>query len=358
MFRPFEKIKRLRSLLETHQLDAVVLDRVANFAWITDGAAGYVNSSTTFGVASVVVDRESALIFTKHSEAARLKDEEHLEEAGFRIVSYGWHEKSPAVVFLQDKRVGSDGLYGQDLSAEIAELRLLRTPEEGQRFDQLGKLCSEAMASSARLLSPGMSELEIAALVQEQCIERDVWPVVNLVAVDDRVFKFRHPLPTKKQMERYALLVLCGRRNGLVVSMSRSVYFGKLPKELREKQEAVAYVDATFISHTKPGVDLAGVFREARAAYADVGYPYEWREHHQGGVAGYEPRELLATEQCAHIVGLGEVYAFNPTIAGVKSEDTILVESEEARVLTEIRDWPQIRVDKYPDVSRPAILEL
>ena len=44
-----------RALLATHSLDAIVLGRVANFAWLTDGAASYVNTASTFGASSLVV---------------------------------------------------------------------------------------------------------------------------------------------------------------------------------------------------------------------------------------------------------------------------------------------------------------
>ena len=62
--------------------------------------------------------------------------------------------------------------------------------------------------------------------------------VVNLIATDERIFNFRHPLPTHKRLERYAMLVLCGRQRGLVCSITRLVHFGRLPDDLRRKAEA------------------------------------------------------------------------------------------------------------------------
>ncbi len=108
------------------------------------------------------------------------------------------------------------------------------------------------------------------------------------------------------------MMVLCGRRGGLVCSLTRFVYFGKLPDEIRRKKEAVAYVDASLIAATRPGSTLGQVFKIAQEAYAAVGYADEWQLHHQGGPAGYEPREYVATPDSKDTVIAGQVYAWNP----------------------------------------------
>jgi Xaa-Pro aminopeptidase len=181
----------------------------------------------------------------------------------------------------------------------------------------------------------------------------------HLIATDERVFAFRHPLPTGKKLKRYAMLVLCGRRWGLVCSVTRLVHFGRLPDELRRKAEAVARVVATSLAATRPGQTPSQVFQRATAAYAECGCPAEWQRHHQGGPAGYEPREYIATPHCQDLVKAGQVYAWNPSIAGTKSEDTILVTSSGTEVLTSIDGWPLLSVVVGDaEYARPAILEV
>jgi antitoxin VapB len=89
------------------------------------------------------------------------------------------------------------------------------------------------------------------------------------------------------------------------------------------------------------------------------GYPDEWQLHHQGGPASYAPRDYLATPASAEIVVTNQVYAWNPSIAGIKSENTILIGSAANEVLTVIEDWPtyEVRIDGGR-VHRPAILEV
>ena len=122
-----------------------------------------------------------------------------------------------------------------------------------------------------------MTEYEIAAALSHEAQRRGVQPIVNLVATDERIFMLRHPLPTGKTMQHYAMVVLCGRRHGLVISLTRLVHFGKLSSELTRKNDAVAKIDAAFIAATRPGVTLGEVFAKGVAAYAATGYPEEWR---------------------------------------------------------------------------------
>jgi Xaa-Pro aminopeptidase len=258
-------------------------------------------------------------------------------------------------------RLGTDGPYpgATDLSGEIARLRACLTPEEGERFRALGRLCAESMAAAASAVRPGQTEYQIAGLLATQVESRGVQAIVNLVATDERIWAFRHPLPTGKELQRYAMLVLCGRHAGLVCSVTRFVHFGPLPADLRRKAEAVARIDAIYIAATKPGETLSAILRRAIQAYEESGFPEEWRHHHQGGAAGYEPREFLATPQSDDVVSAGQAYAWNPSITGTKSEDTILVNTSSHEVLTAMPGWPAYHVAVGElTLSRPAILEI
>jgi Xaa-Pro aminopeptidase len=356
------KQERIRALLACHDLDALLLRRVSSFAWATCGAASYVNTATTTGEAALLIMPQGRYLITNNIEAPRLEREEGLATQGWQFRVARWHEEQVAVDELtRGLRVGGDGPYPgvTDLSAELASLRAALTPEEGERFRTLGRLCAAAMDEAARAVRPGQTEHEIAAQLSGATERRGVQPVVNLIATDERIFAFRHPLPTARRLERYAMLVLCGRRWGLICSLTRLVHFGPLPDDLRRRAEAVARVDAALIAATRPGRTLGEVLRRGVAAYEAAGFPDEWHLHHQGGLAGYEPRERVATPQAEDVVAVGQAYAWNPSITGTKSEDTILVGPEGNEVLTAIPGWPTLSVAvEEGEVARPAILEV
>ena len=203
-----------------------------------------------------------------------------------------------------------------------------------------------------------MSEHEIASLLAFETEKRGAQAIVNLIATDERIFRYRHPLPTDKQLDRYAMLVLCGRKWGLVCSVTRLVHFGPLPDELRRKQLALAAVDATYLAGTRPDTKLGDIVAQAQAAYARGGFDDEWRLHHQGGPAGYEAREYLGVPGSEDEVREGQVYAWNPSITGTKMEDSVLVAADGNVVLTAIPGWPTISVDIGGQIyERPAILQ-
>jgi antitoxin VapB len=356
------KLKKIDSLLNGQGLDALLLQKVSSFAWATCGAASYVNTAETDGAASLLVTPSGRYVLTNNIEATRIDQEEKLAASGWQIRAGQWYAAQDAVAELTGKlKLGADGYFpeAKDLSGELACLRANLTPEEGERFRQLGRLCAESMDQAIRAVKPGMTENQIAASLAQEAQSRGAQPIVNLIATDERIYKFRHPLPTDKKMERYAMLVLCGRRWGLVCSLTRLVYFGRLPAELQSKSLAVAKVDATIIAETRPGRTLGEIFNRTQTAYAEVGYPDEWKLHHQGGPAGYEPREYIATPGGKDVVNLGQAYAWNPSITGTKSEDTVLVGEQGNEVLTHIPNWPVLTVKiGEKNVERPAILEI
>jgi Xaa-Pro aminopeptidase len=221
------------------------------------------------------------------------------------------------------------------------------------RFRELGKDCARAMHAAALAVRPGQTEYEMGARLAAEAEQQGVQAIVNLIASDERISLYRHPLPTSKKLDRYAMLILCGRKDGLICSLTRLVHFGPLSDELKGKVAACARVDATFIGSTRPGQTLGSIFEKAISKYTATGFPNEWQKHHQGGAGGYEPREYLAVPDSTDIVVSGQVYAWNPSITGYKSEDTILIGETQNEVLTDMPDWPMTTVD---GIARPSIL--
>ena len=355
-----DKFARICALLDRHALDALLIQRTSNFAWATDGAAAYINRGDTHGVGALLLTRDARYLLTNNIELPRFEKEEGLLAQGWQPEIHRWDLSSDALDRLTAGiKLGADGPYpgAINLADELAVLRSYLDADEQARFKQLSATCGTALSAAARAVQPGMSEHQIAGLVAQAAESRGVLSQVILIATDDRIFDFRHPLPTEKQLDKYAMLVFCGRQHGLICSLTRFVHFGPLPDELRQKAAAVAQIDAAMIAATRPGRTVADVFRLAQEAYARVGYPDEWQLHHQGGPAGYDPREFIATASTNIPVSVGQAYAWNPSITGTKSEDTILVGEQGHHILSASPDWPTIPVDVNGQViERPAIL--
>jgi len=357
-----EKKQRLDAFLELQDLDAVYLSQVANFAWLTAGLEPVVMIDSDRAEAGLLVSREKRYVICNSVEYPRLRDEDRLEDQGYEFHVSPWYQGMPRFDdLLQGKRWAADWPISgvQDLSAEISRLRFQLLPQEIERYRRVGIDTGHALERAARAVRPGMSEVQIAGLMAAQALDAGITPIMLLVGTDERIFHFRHPLPTQKQLERYAMLAICGRRWGLVTSATRFVHFGSLPDELKNKQEACAFVDATFNAATTAGSRVSEVFQRAMNAYAVRGFPGEWQKHNQGGAAGYMSRDYEGTPTCEEIVLAEQAFAWNPSITGVKSEDTMIVHETGMEFITVTGEWPSIPV-RLGDRTweRPAVLAL
>jgi Xaa-Pro aminopeptidase len=239
----------------------------------------------------------------------------------------------------------------------FAKLRFNLIEPELERYRWLAGHTAKAIEKVTREIKPGMSEHEIEGAMAQEFLADQILPTVLMVATDERTMQFRHPIPSEKKLEKYAQLICCTERWGVTATMTRSVHFGEIPANLRKKQEAAAYVDAVFISSTQPGARIGDIFKAAKSAYAQQGYPDEWMQHHQGGLTGYEQREYIAFPESDTLVEKNQAFGWNPTIQGAKSEDTILTTDAMPEIISMTKDWPRINVDvQGTTIQRPAIL--
>jgi Xaa-Pro dipeptidase len=354
------KLKMVREYLGTKGADAVAIQRSDNFAWLTCGGSDHVNIATDNGVATLVVTKENCCAVTNKIEAGRQKDEE-ISGLPIEIVALEWADKRDA--FLNGKLGGKKVLADHSLSGaaslpdDFIELQISLAESEIERFKSVGMDSAKALETAARSLKPGMTEFEVAGRLSAECYNRGIVPIVALIAADKRLLKYRHPLPTGNKIEKTVMLVVCGRRQGLIASATRIVSFGAVSADLAKRHAACARVDATFNGLSRPGTPIADVFRAATAEYIAAGFDGEWLLHHQGGPAGYRTRYFTANENTAGTVKLNSVFAWNPSITGTKVEDTIIVGEKENDFITQTGDWPYIEVEisgkKY---KRPDIL--
>jgi len=352
--------------LQEHRLGAVVLGRRCNFSWYTAGARNYVGQACDVGNSWLVVDRSGARVVTSNIEAPRLREEE-LAGSGIEVLQFDWHDAAgPAGAIARvvgTARVACDapvaGLAAPPLGADFDRLRWVLCEQEIDRYRRLCAETVEAVESVARGAKRNRTEFDLAGRLSAALLTRGCLPWTILVGGDERAEKFRHPLPTGQKIRHYFMLVVCAERGGLIANCTRLASFGRAPAGLAGRHQAVVNVDAAMISATRVGATLADVFEQAKAAYAAEGFADQWRLHHQGGSCGYLPREVKAGPGVKTAILADQAFAWNPSVPGTKSEDTILCRKDGCKVLGASKDWPTI-TGQWKDFSipRPAILEL
>jgi len=363
------KHERVVAFLDRHGLDAVLLSRRCNFSWFTCGARNYVATASDVGAATLVVGREGACVLTTNIEQTRLGGED-LKGTDIEVFGYAWSDPADRAKVVEKvlARVGGarrlaadapvEGVRAEPLPAEFDRLRWTLTEWEIARYRTLADDVVSAVETVARTAEPGQTEDEIAAQTARELRRRGCLPWVLLVGSDDRLEHHRHPLPTSKPVRTYFMVATCAEREGLIAACSRLASFEKVSGELAERHRGVVTVDAALVGATRPGTTLGAIFAEAQRAYATVGFADQWQFHHQGGAIGYLPREVKAMPGSTVEVLERQAFAWNPTIAGTKCEDTILATTEGPQLLARPTDWPMVRARWQGfEIDRPAILE-
>ena len=355
------KLQKVGEYLDARGLDGLVLATRANFAWLTAGGSSHVGLGSAAGVAWLVVTPGEQLLITDNIEAGRFTDEE-VGDLPFAVRCEEWHEEDREAMVrsvVAGGRIGADTSlpFAEDVSDSFNRLRRQLMEPEIARYEEIARAASEAISQTGREIEPGMTEHEIAGLLMRRAFAVGAQPVVALVAADQRAYNYRHPIPTDRVLESHVMLVIGAARHGLGVFATRMVHFGEPPAELREKHAACCYVDACFNLETQPGANVANIFRRGVRAYEESGFADEWRLHHQGGATGYAPREYKATLSSVEAVLEDQAFAWNPSIAGTKSEDTIVATAEGPKFLSEPAGWPTLEVTyNGTTLRRPDIL--
>lgn len=339
-----EKERRLLEFCRAAGVDGVWLRRRANIAWITDGADVHCDTATQLGVASVLWTPQRKIVLTDNIEAARLRDEEF--DRSWEIRATNWWEaaetpQTPAVrMVLSAAGAAAPGAASAATGAceaggrfacdwpddIIAPLRFSLTEREIERVRALGRDTAEVVERIMKHdVKPGMTERHLGGAVSGWLRDRGIQGHVILVAADERIAKYRHPVPTKKPIEKLAMVAVCAQRHGLIVSVTRLVHFGPLSEDLRRRHDAVTCVDGALHAATCVGSRWCDVLQAGIDAYRESGFADEWKKHHQGGPMGYECRDFKATPTESRTVQPNQLVGWNPSITGTKSEDMILI---------------------------------
>lgn len=355
-----QKLQRVRRLLHTQQLDGVWITHHAHVAWLCDGARVHVHTASDAGVVSLFVTPNDAWAITDDIEHARLVDEEGMHD--WEFIRRPWHARpwEPWDRLPRSAAVGCDAPHKglRDVHSALLQQRTPLMSGEEARFETLGAEASAAVFGAVQKLVPNMTEHAIAASVAAAVYGIGAEPVVLLVAGDDRMERVRHPLPTSQVVQRHGMIVVCARRHGLVVSFTRMFAFGVPHPALQRRLTQVATIDACAIAQTRPLTPLTQIWTCIQEAYAQVGHPEAWQGLHQGGPCSYAPRDLFLGPHSPGMVQAHQAFAWNPSIPGAKSEDTLLCTPTGTKLLT-LGPWPTQRVSVgEAHVLRPTLVQL
>ncbi len=333
----------------------VMLNAQHNFAWITGGANNAIDTTRENGAATILVTKQGKrYTIANNIEMQRMLNEQ-VDANLFEPVEFQWQDEKaqPELVRL----LAGDLAEGQviadipftsapALESIFAYQRFQLTDDEIERCRELGRDAAIAISNTIRVVQQGQTESEIANAMRHELGKKNISSVVTLVAADERIAKYRHPVPTDNRWNKTLLLVTCAKRRGLIASLSRMISIGEPSDELKRKTEAAAFVHASLQHATRIAVNPetlgSELYAVAADAYEKMGFADEINKHHQGGATGYRTRDWVAHPASTEQVFPDQAFAWNPSITGTKVEDTIVRNDGDIEVLTASPDFPKI----------------
>lgn len=340
-------------MLQNENLGGVLLNSQHNFAWLTAGKNNGVDLSRENGAGSLLIRNDGKrFLIANRIEIPRMLAEE-VSENDFEPIEFPWEADKingnfvveTAQNLLDGKSLAADIFYHPNfrvIEGLIARCRYQLTDDEINRFKNLGKDAGSVFVGLHNKIEVGQTEKEIANIVKFELGKFGINSVVTLVAADERIKNFRHPIPTANVWKKSLMIVICAKRDGLIASLSRIYCIGAISDDLGKRTAAVGGVHAEIMHTAQPNALGKEIFEAIKKAYAEAGFSGEEVKHHQGGACGYKTRDWVAHSESTEQVYLNQAFAFNPSITGTKSEETFLVTENGIEVITTSPNFPTI----------------
>ncbi len=321
-----------------------------------------VDQGTGKAASKILVLKDRMYALCNSSEQFRVAEEE-LTDGAFDIVGYDWSRDEEEIYrrIAGRQKIGSDcGIYGtDDLTGEIQKLRYVLTKDEYVRMRENGREAAQILETAVREVQQGETERDVASRITAELVRKGYTVPVCLVGADERILRYRHPIPTDKKIKNYVLAAICAQKYGLTASITRMKSFTPVSEELRHKYHALLKIDAAYITNTLPGAECRDILRKSYEIYKDCGYEADFHLHHQGGALGYLTRDYCVNFRTIEKVNDYQAFSWNPTIAGVKLEDTFIVNGNSQEIVTHTGEWVYQKVQAENRViERPDILFL
>jgi Xaa-Pro aminopeptidase len=351
---------RIRLMLETLKCDSLIIMRRDNFAWLSCGGGAVVSHVVATSPVFLVVSPQKKYAVGYSMDLPRAMDED-LAGQGYEPILLPTFGKSVEEISLElatGRAAADDELDGAvNLGDQVVKLHEPYTSEEMERYQAIGVESGEVLREVAEWVEPGMTERQVLAHMWGMYLAHGFEGNCMFVGSDERIRRYRHPVPSDKPVEKAILLAPAISKWGLHVLNSRTVYFGNPPEDIQRRHLAVSTMQAAMVASSRPGVRLSSLLDLCLELFETLGYPEERNNHVHGGPTGYR---VSYPERCRDPeakVRENMALAWYLTVAGAKSEELLLVDEQGTRIWSVDPTWPKLQVEyKGNVVAVPDIL--
>lgn len=340
------RIKKLRDLLESGSLDALMLSGAVNRRY----ASGFTGTAGT-----VIISRDDAWLVTDF----RYTQQASAQCPGFRIVTLKTEEKLHQwLETFKFQRIGFEAdIWTIDafqpykelpetqwipVHEDLMKLRMLKEAEEVEAVERAAAIGDQGFRHILEVIRPGITESEVALELEffMRKAGASALSFDSIVASGERS-SMPHGTATDKAIEAGDMLTLdfgC-IVDGYCSDMTRTLVVGQATPEQRKLYDIVLQAQQASLDAVKPGVRCADVDLAGRSIIEAAGYGPQFG-HGTGHGVGLEiheqPRVAASSEA---ILSAGMVITIEPGIyvpgfGGVRIEDLIVVTEDGYKLLS------------------------
>lgn len=351
--------QKIAEFLRQEDYAALLIQQPSNFTWLTAGGCNERGGATGLSGA-LFVTPDARVVACSNVDTAQFFETE-VSNMGFQLKERPWFE--PRSVMLTDlcrgRRVASDIPFPgtTDVGPRLLGMRLPLSDFDVARLREGGRLLTHALEATARSLTRGRKEAEIAGELSHRLFKHGLRPERLQILADGRGQRFRRWTYDESPVQHFCTISAVARFRGLFLGAARTVCWGAAPAELLKAFEPAALVQATGVYFSQPDWELFEVWNRVHRLYEKTGVEAEWRLADQADVVEYEFGQIPVTSTSEFRLSSGTAVYWHPSVDSVLMGDTVLVSSRGIEVLTVSADWPVVPISvKGTNVEVPAVL--
>lgn len=378
-----QRLRRCSDLMKAAGLDALLLTKPANMFYLTgDGRlCAYsmitLDGKIALGVPSTDVENVKSLARFDHvvgfeNEVGMIHSiAHHFELFGIHDGAVGLEYTfltQSIMAMLTHPHAKPAGVTVKDCTHILSELRMVKEAEEIERIRAAAKVAEAGMSAAVKAVRPGITESQVAAEAEyamRQAGSEGFWR--TYVSSGPRT-NIAHGLPTTRRLPPGDLVMIDLHPivNGYSADMCRTVRVGKPTPEQQTAYDLYLKAQQATIAKVKTGVGMAeleqtlhGMLKEAGHGEHIFGPPIhgvgiEFEEAPlPAGHAFFHGEKAPPPLQANVVLAVGNCGLYTGPW-GVRVEDTVVVGSEGAKVLT---DYPR-RLEQHHINQMPTNLGL
>lgn len=322
--------------------EGLILLVPAHLSWFTGGmnVRGLLSEAERPGV---FTNGRNRWLVCGNADTQRLFDEE-LDGLGFMLKEWHWSAGRATLLgdLLTGKKIATDRPF-PNMQLVVDRLRpVIRPlyPTDRERLAAVGRLVVHALEATARGLSRGDTEQEIAGQLAHRVVHHGGEVHSVSVTADTRGSVLRRTGYTTTPVDQVCTLQLTASVGGLYATASRTVCFGPPADEFRTAFDHASKLSAVFRSLSRPGETLSSVVETGYRLLRNTPFEHDWRLSTPGyGSGWFAADELRRAGQDEKFVEHQPV-VWQARIGPAAVVDTVLVSPAGAVAVTPHQSWP------------------